>query len=236
MSKNTKVCALVLVLSFVSGRSAEAFPHFTSFDGLRLSIPSTENGFLNPGVLVGFNPQPEPPLRISADLSEPVYPSWTWSSDEPAPADTHGYGFIVAFDFGSAVDIRYDTTLMARPDASNHYEFGFTASGITDQFIVGLDFSEGSGTFNPASFVSFNPQPEPPLFQGMDFQAFEFNMTPASPTEIAVTMSVRNEDLRAFGVFSPEVPEPSGCLLMCVGVLAIGGYHRARRRHSKPKD
>jgi len=135
----------------------------------------TMGGFQNPGVYVGFNPQPEPPAYFvppEIDLSEPTELRMTIPD-------------IGVSDGGAQI-------LFALPE-----EFGFEADGepAGESFFfqangpspLNMQFTmtTGSGGSSaPGSWVAFNPQPEPPA--GFSSIGFEFQFTSFSPATLVV--------------------------------------------------
>ena len=177
----------------------------------------TASGFVNPAVLVGFNPQPEPPGdRSRVDLGNPIQPTIT----------LEGAGlFTIVFGMhspggGGGAGRPYSFLL---PDGDpvvrgDHAFYQFHAFGDGSVFQISFDIGGFTG-----GWAGFNPQPEPPGDFGQSFVAFGFIGDPS----LAVTIEEGTIDNGAFVRDSfltfREVPEPAGALpLIAFGLFALG--------------
>ena len=89
----------VVFLSGPSSLGAQAAgpPPATNFQFSHLlGRLQTNSGFVNPAVLVGFNPQPEPPGGV-LNLHNASAPVFSWANE------TDHYGVIFGFDLGGPV-------------------------------------------------------------------------------------------------------------------------------------
>ena len=202
----------VLALSAAGGAQAadgSVRPNYTFPSGSAGFALVGHGGVINPGVLVGFNPQPEPPGKglTVVSLGDPFAPSFF------NPTDAPGYKLIFAITgLGDAT--------IPLPDAPN-------ADGRTSfrQLIGGhvLDVSMifGPGPVDPGSWVGFNPQPDPPgdwfgaslQFAGDPIFTYQFKL---------------DDKLLYFTLAG--VPEPAGWALMIAGFGLMGARLRSSRR------
>lgn len=174
---------------------------------------SSHGGPINPGVLVGFNPQPDPPGdvgRPTIDLSDPFAPVIT------NPAESEGWRFLLAltgFGDGSVIPLpafSRDGKLSTRTLLGDHV------------FLIGLLF--GPGIVDQASLVGFNPQPDPPG----DVLAGAFNFQGPADPFMAFSISVDGTPL-SFTYANGGVPEPAEWVLMIVGFGLVGAAMRHRQ-------
>lgn len=201
----TAAAIVGLITLFVWAPAAEAIIIVET----RVAI-DTSVGVLNPLSLVGFNPQPEPPL---VDLSNPLHPRFMWSN-----SDNH---YEILFGVEHAADIvRFDTP-QSIPDGAGNYAFSFALEGAypggSEFFDVFFDIFT-VGTFDRLSWVGFNPQPDPPE----PHVAFEFDVTPNSPTSVDLGIQIVNRSTGDVGSFV-IVPEPATCLLIVLGLACTVG-------------
>ncbi|HEX3400879.1 MAG TPA: PEP-CTERM sorting domain-containing protein [Acetobacteraceae bacterium] len=228
------VAALALVTAATSANAASTSPGFSynygfpdGSPGFALNgfLPAAQNtGLLLPAVLVGFNPQPDPPGTPPTLLSliDPTDPALSNLSSGP------GYSLVMSF-LNLIPPGPCDTAI---PAPNWNGITGFSCSGIVEGQRGTLDVSmEFSGPGGVASWVAFNPQPDPPgLPIGFDLSfgglatAGGF-ATPADPIfTFAITLNGAPLEFRL-------VPEPG--TLGLLGVAAIGiGLTRGRRSHA----
>ncbi|MDB5425103.1 MAG: hypothetical protein JWQ29_2519, partial [Phenylobacterium sp.] len=198
MTLHTKLSAMAAALLLLAAGAAHAAAADGSVKPVNYLFPNGDPGFtltghggpINPGVLVGFNPQPEPPGDVAAptiDLSNPFAPVITHL------AESQGWQFQLAITgFG-------DGSVIPLPTFSRE-GFHTTRALLGDHvFLIGLLF--GPGAVDPGSLVGFNPQPDPPG----DVLAGQFNFEGAADPFMAFTMEIDGHPIS----FSYGVPEPS---------------------------
>jgi hypothetical protein len=193
-------------------------PNYTFADGAKGFALTTSGGPINPGVIVGFNPQPDPPgdgddgaLIALLNPADPVLFS---------PARGGSFSFLIGLLMPG------DGSVLPLPDAPNGD--GMTAERFMldgHLFEIGLAFS-GPGAIDPGSWVGFNPQPDPPgdVLGG----AFSFNVE--GDPFMGFNISIDGNALDF--ALAPGVPEPSAWGLMLLGFGGLGAALRSRRRRS----
>ncbi len=172
-------------------------------------------GPIDPGVLVGFNPQPDPPGDIAkADLSNPVDPSITQL----------GTGnFTILFGLVGPGGTTFSFKVPpGGPNADG--VFSFLATGDGSVFRAGFTISGFDG-----SWVGFNPQPDPPGDYGSSFVGFDF--VGDATLHWTLEQGTLNGDL-----FVPEgflsftaVPEPAPLAVLGFGLAALTTVRRRRK-------
>jgi hypothetical protein len=181
---------------------------------------------LDPAVLVGFDPQPEPPsapARAELDLRDPSAPILVLR-DQSNPS-----GALQLFDLFFALDAggRSITIIpcVLPSGASPRLELDVRADSVTGPllFTALFDFATSSGGLvDPGSVVGFDPQPDPPGEFGATF-----GLTLAFDRLSDVTVHFTLFDAQGEPVRFAEVPEPASAALVGVGLALCA---RARRR------
>ena len=195
------------------GPSRGVTPNYTFPDGMRGFALTTGGGPVNPGFLVGFNPQPDPPVFPVTRL---FVGDGSVRTNVPV-ADGNNYVFVIALTgLGSGA-------LMFPPDpirGVTSTAFDASADGVEHHYVVGLDIS---GPGDVATWSSFNPQPDPP---GFSFGA-QFSFAGVGDPDVTVTVSQDGVPL-SFAVAG--VPEPAEWAMLIAGFVAVGMAARRSRR------
>ena len=201
--------ALAMTASTASaarGVSGAPYFHLQSHGG-----PVGANGApLNPGIIVGFNPQPDPPgiPATGIDLRNPDAPILTNTA--------HGGEFSFVLALEGLGDARID--LPPAPNADGRTRFSQTIGG----HLLQGDLAFGGAPVVPGSWGAFNPQPDPPgdvlaadlAFSGDPYASFRLTLDGQSLS------------------FS-SAPEPATWAMMLLGASGVGAVVRARRDRSK---
>ena len=165
-----------------------------------------------PIMRVGFYP-PDPVVPSVLDLSDPSTVIMTYSSTNPA-------SHLLFAITGAGVYAPRE------PNENGHYEFQVLNVSGSPESIVELDITTSSGGAPiPGSWVSFNPQPEPPaLLDGAAAIGFEYNLSSLSD----ITLSLRVRDLQGNPQSFSAVPIPAAVWLFGTGLLAMLNF-RSRK-------
>jgi hypothetical protein len=187
-----------------AGAASISLPNYTLPDGSHGFALSTHGGPINPGVIVGFNPQPDPPaIPTALSLADPSHPVFV--SPGPCTVDKCGYEIEMSFlGFGNAM-------LGLPPTPENgSTSFNFT---FGDHIIV-VDMSlAGPPGSSLVDWVAFNPQPDPPA----TWFASKFNFQGPGDPLMTFEMFVDGAPLR----LTLGVPEPASWALMLIGFVGV---------------
>lgn len=218
MRGSTLLAAALMAATIASADAATTgvgfnytFPDGIKGFALQGSLPSTGGGpVINPGVLVGFNPQPDPPgdatVLFLGDGTNPVLFN---RALEP------NYQFILSF-------------VNLFPPGPCHTAFDMPGAGGITSMHCSADFGDGSvdiaatlqftGPGGVVSWVAFNPQPDPPG----DFAAYDVGFG-GLDASVRLTLTVNGEP-----VSFTLAPEPATLGLFGAGLVALA----ARRRRA----
>jgi hypothetical protein len=211
-------------LSAVPARAAGNIPFILgpALDYRLIGAPLVASGGpapINPGVLVGLNPQPLPPFPapdVSLNLSDPGGPVYTLP---PLPG-LQLYMISWGMDAGGPVSFQ-----PPHPAPGDPLQYMFTGNAQSGD-IYTVTFTLGG--FNPGSFVELNPQPLPP-FPDPGFGFVEFGLT-AGGVDPTLTFNVTSGNT-TFG-FSPAVPEPDTDAMLLAGLGLLGFIGRRKKRQA----
>jgi prepilin-type processing-associated H-X9-DG protein len=192
----------------------------TCADAARISLPNstfpdgsdgfafrTSGGILNPGVLVGFNPQPDPPgIPTELDLGNPTLALFSQS---------RGNSFVVTVSlFPGTPSLLLPAVQAPNADGRTQVSFcdGSVRTGLCDGsvFVLSLAFSGLGGIVD---WAAFNPQPDPPG----DWLSYQVTFKGDATFALAIT---ENGAPLTFSA----VPEPGTWLLMGLGFAALGAF------------
>jgi hypothetical protein len=191
--------------SALAGDGSVRPPNYVFPDGLK-GFELESDRLINPCFLIGFGPL-GPGDNLSVDLTNPLAPVVT---------NTHAGG-VFALEF--SVDDHVGSgliTLPAAPNADGRTSF----RTLFDGHLIEVDMQTGPGSVDPASWVAFNPTPEPPG----DFFAVNFQYANANDPFVRFTASVDGRPV----VFA--VPEPGTWSMTILGLGLVGGAMRRRAR------
>jgi hypothetical protein len=170
-------------------------------------IPDQPANYVPPAVLVGFNPQPEPPARliIAGDLGHPPDPGITFSGLEGDRTELLlGIGgghqrlatmTLVGASCGLDSNLRLypifrDTAIPSECEGRFQVRARFTDRTVLD-LDVSIRAARGGALLPPGQLISFNPQPEPPAIP-----AFGLRMDTARLGADSVTVDLTLSDRR----------------------------------------
>ncbi len=175
---------------------------------------ATSGGLQNPGIIVGFNPQPDPPGEPlpSLDLTNP---------DHLVVTESYGTTFNFVLSFLGLPGLLLPAVQQPSYDADIDRwttNFGFEYGGKT--FGVDLEFS---GPGSSITWAAFNPQPDPPG----DVAGYTIGF--AADASVGVQIQ-ENGSALSF----TSVPEPSAWAMMGLGFAALGAFSLRSRRSARP--
>jgi len=207
-----------LTILFMATMTAEAQP--VPVDWGQAFALSAQGPNVDPLILLGFNPQPDPPGDAATlNLTDRTQPVLTI----PEAAVSGGsmrmlFGISSPYRFAAAgVPVRSMFSFLAEAPV---------ASGLPS-LTFELDMNTGSGGVPiPGSWTFFNPQPEPPLLGASpDGLGIDFTFDMTSPATLALRVLEDGANPLVFTL----VPEPASAAVMVLGALAFGFRRRALR-------
>jgi hypothetical protein len=204
---------------------AQAAPVVDWADAFRLE-PS--GGLTDPVVLIGFNPQPDPPVRITTlDLRDPTAPRLVITGQSNPQTFVLFLAIGVGELNGDPTSMDFDLPPLPGADLSS---YGFRATGDGSVHDVLLTFSTSSaGIIDGTSIVGFNPQPDPPgNFGAFDVMGLEFSFTTLS--DAIVTLQITDQAGAPLSLTAAAVPEPATLSLVGLGAAAMAWSRRRRAR------
>jgi hypothetical protein len=224
------ICALVFSTATLASTTALPAVQVDPRD-FRIALLGTapsSGDIQNPGVLVGFNPQPDPPaLPLSLDLGNNLLPA--------VQTPTNGErAFHFLFALGNLPDpgLRWSFVLASSP-GPGQFAFDALLGGSSTLHVVARASHSDGGRLDPGSLVGFNPQPDPPGFTAIGFDlvfapplalnsfAIVGDIAPTATIEFQVT----DANGAAYGFTAVPLPNPLG-----VSGLAMLGLALCRRR------
>ena len=214
----------VVVTAMWSAMPAQAGP---AVDWARAFALSSGGGLENPALLVGFNPQPEPPAWLTnLDLSDPTRAVMTI----PGQTNPQTFDFFIAAQKvqnalpGGAPT--YGLDLPSLPaDRYGSYSF-ILKGGVGGDVTVMLGFATSSGGLvDPGSDVAFNPQPEPPEpYADAALMGLQFEFTALSDAIVTLQLF----DAAGTALTLAQVPAPAPLALFGLGVAGLSLWQRRR--------
>ena len=190
-------------------------PNYIFPDGAEGFSLTTSGGPIDPEVIVGFNPQPDPPgdgdRGVTIALFNPFDPVVT------SPSVGGSFSFLIGLLIPGDGSV---LPLPAAPNADGRTGESFTLDGHTVD--IGLLF--GPAVVDPGSWVAFNPQPDPPG----DVASAAFDFSSHGDPFMGFNISVDGTPLDF--TLNGGVPEPATWGLMLLGFGGLGAMLRARRR------
>ncbi len=204
--------ALAVIAAPSIAGAAELLPAFTFPDGSAGFEFRTSGGITNPGVLVGFNPQPDPPgvPTVTADLRDPTSPVF----DQTSQATTYLVTVSLLLPGTPSLLLPADV-ILGRDGVAR-----VTCDGSVTQACDGsvFQFSLAFPADDVTSWSSVNPQPDPPGLY------FRYLATFSGEPTFSLSIMDGGNPL----TFSP-VPEPATWGLMAVGFVSLGAFAMRRR-------
>ena len=150
--------AVAFACALLGASAAHALPAVQIDSKQFLFALEASNGPANPGVAVGFNPQPDPPGEplTLLDLLDATRPVLT----VPAGGER---SFRFLFALGTSGDVNpFELVLTAPPEPDRLAIEARNRDGRTLLTIDAFVSISDGGHLDPASIVGFDPQPDPP--------------------------------------------------------------------------
>ena len=192
----------------------------------------TSGAITNPLVLVGFNPQPEPP-GTTLNFSNPLSPTFNVagvSQTAEAPLT-----FQILFAMITPLSITFgDPTALGEPGTRGDVSsFNFQARDVGDEVLFDINFNlttSSGGTVVPGEWVGFNPQPEPPGFPAGSGPLFAFNFFFSSLSTATLSLNIQDGDGQALSFAPAVIPLPAALPLFLTGLAGLALIKRRRRQ------
>ena len=200
--------ATAVIVAPTIADAATLLPAYTFPDGSPGFAFTTSGGIDNPGVIVGFNPQPDPPGAppTTVDLRDPTRPLFDQSSGNK-------YDVVVSFLFPGTTGLLLPAVQAPNADGRTQVSFcdgSVRDNGSCDGSVVVLSMAF-SGVGGIVDWVSFNPQPDPPG------DVFSYEITFAGDATLALGVTENGNPL----TFS-AAPEPGTWVMMALGFASLG--------------
>jgi hypothetical protein len=173
------------------------------------TLATTGSGPINPGVIVGFNPQPDPPGdNPFIDFTNAQHPTITQQG-------TGVFTIIFGLTGPSGDPFSYE---FGETSPNSDGRFSFLALG--DGSVFQVNFGIGGLT---GAWASFNPQPDPPGIVGFGFVG--------DPT---LSWDIEPGTIDANGAFTPtgdaliEASEPTTIAVFGIALAGLGAMRRRK--------
>jgi PEP-CTERM motif len=205
--------AIAAIVAPTMANAAVLLPAYTFPDGSPGFEFRTSGGFTNPGVLVGFNPQPDPPgvpVLPTADLRDPTSPVF----DQDARAAT--YLVTVSLLLPGTPSLLLPAVQEA--DGSVRVTCDGSVAKACDGSVFKLSLAFAAD--NVTSWTL------PPYTEGFNPSGVYFQYLATFRGEPAFALSITDGGNPL--TFSP-VPEPATWGLMAVGFVSLGAFAMRRR-------
>ena len=188
----------------------------------------TSGGPVNPLVLVGFNPQPEPPIGSVLDFGNP-----NGTSSEPTVTANGTFESDQLFQILFAMEgpgISFSNTTGA-PDDLGHFEFSALDAAGAILFNIMFDLTTSSNGVPNGDWVGFNPQPEPPAYLPGQGAAIGFNTGFTSFSAVTLKLQIQDAQGNAlnFSEAPAVVPVPAAIWLFGTALVGLVGFSKRRK-------
>ncbi len=223
MSKSA-FATMLLVAAFAAAsapaHAATFVPNYIFPDGSIGFALTSQGGVVNPGVLVGFNPQPDPPAfdfaPTTMSLDHPSNPVLVSPGPcrDTCPANSMFRIEMSLLGIGNA-------HLGVPPEPDSQGNTGLTFTALDHRFILALNVS---GPGSVVDWVAFNPQPDPPATW------FAMQFAYGDPPQLSFRLF---EDGNQTPLqFQLATPLPAAWTMMLAGFAGLGLLLRRSRRRA----